>query len=301
MESKSSSHPLFGEAVRAIGAGDVDHLNRLLERAPELVRERTSPPASATLLHFSSFNGSAELSHAAPTTAPRIARVLLERGAKIDALAFGDSKGTALCWVLSSWFAFQGGIQNELADVYLDAGADIEGVSGDGAPLGHAIGFGYTPAVEHLARRGAFVDHLLAAAALGDLDRLSNWLQADGKFSSAAAEFTRGPKPETGRFSWPPPADPDLGALALVTAATHGRAEVVRWLLGIGVDPSASVSLDQSALHFAAYAGQREVVEVLLAAGARTDPRERQFDRTPAEWAQETGEDGLAARIRAES
>ena len=207
------------------------------------------------------------------------------------------ARGTALCWALSSWFAFESDVQNALADTYLDGGAAIEGVLGDGAPLGHAIGFGYTRAVEHLARRGAFVDHLTAAAALGDLSRLTGWF-GDGQFSSAALGFTRSAKEERGRFSWPPPRDPDPATLALVTAATHGRDEVVRWLLDVGVDPSASVSLGQTALHFAAYVGHPRVVEILLAAGARADARERQFDRTPSEWAEETGEHALATLIK---
>ena len=295
----TSEHPLFAEAVQAIAAGDVEGLRTLLDRAPELVGARTEPPCSATLLHYTAFNGFEEVSHAAPATLPDIARLLLERGAEADALAFEDAKGTALCWALSSWITFASGVQNALADAYLDGGAAIEGVAGDGAPLGHAIGFGYTSAVEHLAARGAFAQHLTAAAALGDVSRLAGWYLGDGQFSPEAATFARGAKGETGRFSWPPPSAPDLAALALVTAATHGRDEVVRWLLEAGVDPSASVSFDQTPLHFAAYVGHPAVVETLLAAGARTDVRERQFDRTPAEWAEETNEPALAARIRA--
>ena len=292
-------HALFAEGVAAIGAGNVGALRALLDRAPELVRARTAPPDHATLLHHTAFNGFEEVSHTAPPTTPDMARLLLERGADADALAFDGTKGTALCWALSSWFTYEGGVQNALVDAYLDGGAAIEGVAGDGAPLGHAIGFGYTSAVEHLAARGAAVDHLPAACALGDLARLKGWRRPDGRFDPAALEFTCGEKDETGRFSWPPPCDPDPHALALVTAATHGRDEVVRWLLETGVDPNAAVSLDQSALHFAAYTGHARVVEALLEAGARADAREGQFDRTPAEWALETGEEALADRIRA--
>lgn len=292
-----AAHPLFGEAVGAIATGDLDALRTLLDRAPDLVTARTASPVAATLLHHTAFNGVDALCFDAPAETPHLAELLLKRGAKADAVAFGDPRGTPLCWALSSWFTHAGGVQVPLIDVYLDGGAQLEGLSDDGAPLGHAIGFGYTAAVEHLARRGARADHLTAAAALGDVNRLRSWLAPDGSFAPEALEFTRGAKDETGRFSWPPPRDPDPAALALTTAATHGRLAVVRMLVEQGVDPDASMSLDQTPLHFAAYMGHRPVAEYLLTAGARTDVHERQFGLVAADWARETGEDVLARRI----
>ena len=289
------AHPLFAEAVHALGRGDHSGLRALLDRAPELVLARTEPPMSATLLHYSSFNGTEELAFDAPAETPDLARLLCERGAEADACAFEGSRSTPLCWALSSWFTRR--IQSGLADAYLDAGAAIEGLDGDGAPLGHAIAFGYTRSVEHLARRGARTDHVVAAAALGDVERITSWLRTDGTFAEEALGFTRGEREEAGRFSWPPRRDPDPVPLALVTAATHGRTDVVRVLLDAGADPNVADSNDQTALHFAAYVGHPDVVELLLERAARNDIRERQFDRTAAEWARETGEDVLAARI----
>ena len=249
------------------------------------------------LLHYTAFNGFEEVSHNAPKTTPSLARLLIDRGAASDALAFDDPHGTPMCWALSSWFTHVSRVQTRLVDVYLDGGACIEGVLQDGAPLGHAIGFSYALAVEHLARRGAKTDHVLAAAALGNVEQLSQWLQSDGTFIPRSLEFARGEREETGRFSWPPPRDPDPFALALVTAATHGRVETVRWLLEHGATPDQAVSLDQTPLHFAAYVGHVPVVDLLLEHSARTDIRERQFGRTAAEWARETGEEAIAARL----
>jgi len=285
----------------AIAAGESAEFSRLLDTSPDLVRARASAPVDATLLHCTAFNGLDELCHTAPRATPDLARRLLARGAEVDAVVAQDPHATTLCWNLSSWFTHAGGVQLPLVDACLDAGAAIEGVAADGAPLGHAIGFGYTRAVEHLAARGASVAHLPAAAALGDVERIAQWMHPDGSFAPEAARFTRGPKPVTGRFSWPPPAEPDLAALALVTAATHGRDELVRWLLEGGVPADASVCLGQTPLHFAAYVGHPRVVELLLEAGAATDVRERQFGRTPAEWAEETDEHELASQIRAAS
>ena len=297
MHHANRGHALFPEAVHALGAGDVTTLRELLGQAPELVLARGSVPPRGTLLHYGSFNGFDEVSHTAPPTAPEMARMLIERGADAQALVDDKSWGTAMCWALSSWFTFAGGVQNALVDAYLAGGAAIEGVAGDGAPLGHAIGFGYTSAVEHLASSGAHVHHLMAAAALGDLERLSGW-HRNGRFAAEALAYAQGLRRETGRFSWPPARDVDGGTQALITAATHGRKEVVAWLLHIGVDPNASVSLGQTALHFAAYAGHPEVVTLLLEAGARVDAHEAQFDRTPWEWALETGEQAIADQIR---
>jgi hypothetical protein len=297
MNELAGATPTFVRAVRAIGRGDVEALQLLLDGAPELVHERGPAPALATLLHYSAFNGSEELAFTAPPTAPRVAHLLLERGAQPDSLAFEDPRGTPLCWSLSSWHAFSGGVQNELADAYLDGGAAIEGVLDDGAPLGHAVGFGYTPAVEHLVSRGDRARGLPAACALGEVERVLGWLRPDARFEAEALDFTRGEKAECGRFSWPPPQDPDPLALALVTAATHGRVHLVEALLEAGADPDRAVSFGQTALHFAAYCGHAEIVGLLLRGGARRDLREAQFDRTPAQWARETGEEPLAMRI----
>ena len=267
------------------------------DRNAEYKDGQEAPPNMSLFIRFArSFTGHGQALIRPPET-PQLAALLLERGAQADAVALGDPRGTPLCWALSSWFTHAGGVQTGLTDAYLDGGARIEGLSGDGAPLGHAIGFGYTASVEHLARRGARADHLTGAAALGDVAQLRAWMRTDGSFSPQALTFTMGTRRETGRFSWPPPLDPDPAALALVTGATHGRLAVVRMLVEHGIEPDRAVSMDQTALHFAAYMGHRAVVEYLLTVGARTDMRERQFGLTAADWARETGEDDLAQRI----
>jgi hypothetical protein len=251
--SWSSDHPGFEVAVQAILDGDLPAMTASLDAAPDLVTARGAPPVGATLLHITAFNGFEALCFPTPAAMPAIARLLIERGAEPDATTFDSPSGTPLCWNLSSWWPCAAGLQCDMADAYLDGGAAIDGVSNDGAPIGHAIGFGYTRAVEHMARRGARTDYLTAAAALGALDRLRPWRRADGTFADEAMNFAQHPeKTERDRFSWPPPRNPEPNALALVTAATHGRAEVVDWLLQSGVDPNRAVSFDQTALHFAA-------------------------------------------------
>lgn len=298
MTKEHDQHSRFQDALQTILKGDLDGLTRLLDDAPDLVHARTQPPANATLLIYTAFNGFDEVCFPAPKETPQLAKLLIERGADPDATAFEGTSFTPLNSALSSWFTFCSGVQNALADAYLDGGASIEGIEGHGDPLGHAIGFGYTPAVEHLANRGAKSDYLLAAAALGRVDQLSAWYQGDGTFAAEAMNFYQHPtQNERGRFSWPPPRDPNPMAAVLVTAATHDRINVVEWALANGADPNRAVSLDQTALHFAAHLGHAKIVDMLLAAGARTNIREKQFDKTAAEWAAENGEKAIVQKL----
>ena len=59
-------------------------------------------------------------------------------------------------------------------------GARVDGLDDDGTPLWTAITFGYTDAAEALVRCGARVDNLVFAAALGRLDAVEGYFDADG-------------------------------------------------------------------------------------------------------------------------
>ncbi len=299
MTSENAKHPKFRDALQTIINGDLARLTQLLHAHPDLVHARSDPPANATLLIYTAFNGFDEVCFPAPRDTPKLAKLLIDRGADPDARAFDGPGFTPLNSALSSWFTFCSGVQNALADVYLDGAAAIEGVEGWGDPLGHSIGFGYTPAVELLANRGARSDYLLAAAALGRVDQLSDWYLGDGKFTSEAMDFHQHPTvTERGRFSWPPPRDPDPMPAVLVTAATHDRIDVVEWALAHNADPNRAVSFDQTALHFAAHLGHAVLVDKLLAAGACTDIHERQFNKTAAEWADENDHVSISANLK---
>ncbi|MFH1810506.1 MAG: ankyrin repeat domain-containing protein [Pseudomonadota bacterium] len=60
---------------------------------------------------------------------------------------------------------------------------------------------------------------------------------------------------------------------ALHWAAWSGQTEVLRWLLAQGLDVEARARLDQRPLHLAALAGQLEAARALLDAGAEVDAR----------------------------
>ena len=81
------SNLLLSSVVLLLSVLLLEGLCRILDRAPELVRERTAPPMCATLLHYSSFNGSEELAHAAVDGLPhRISVLRDEAGEEVDAV-----------------------------------------------------------------------------------------------------------------------------------------------------------------------------------------------------------------------
>ena len=82
---------------------------------------------------------------------------------------------------------------------------------------------------------------------------------------------------------------------AVARAVAIGGAPAVRRLLDLGfpLDPPGPIG----SLHLAAGYGEREVADVLLAAGADRHATDGMFHTTPAGWARYLGEPGLAAAL----
>lgn len=282
----------FSQAVEAIASGDESGLRALLERRPGLVRERAPRAHQATLLHYVAANG-VEVQRS-PKNAPAMARILLEAGAEADAVApiYGTAD-TTLCLAVTSIHPYLAGVQTSLVDVLTDHGAKVDGVADDGAPLGCALMFGYRDAAERLAERGARVDNLIYAAGLGRTEAVRHMLAS----GTGTGGIVRRTDERAGRFSFPVARDAGAREVALIVAAMHGRLPAVRALLDGGVDANATPFCRQSALHYAAYMGRAEVVEELLARGADASLTDTQMHRTPAQWARETGNSGIAERL----
>lgn len=85
--------------------------------------------------------------------------------------------------------------------------------------------------------------------------------------------------------------DPDLSDQTdlLVTAAHHGRLEAVRLLIDLGTDPNQQAANGRGAMHEAAWAGQENVVRLLLNRNARCDIRTEAHGGTPAGYANHAG------------
>jgi hypothetical protein len=261
---------LFEAAADAIITGDLPALRALLDERPQLIRERSTRVHRATLLHYLSANGVEDFRQKSPENAVSVAEMLLGAGAQADALADtygGGSAQTTLCLLASSIHPAMAGVQAALVETLLDYGAAINGLEDDGLPLMTALAFGYLEAAQALARRGARVDNLVAAAALGQLDRVKSFFHQDGSLKT----------------DLPSVIDPFGGVigrerqinLGLIWASLFGQSAVVKYLLQGGADPCATANTGQTAFHLAAHGGQLEIVRLLLAKKASMEVKNR--------------------------
>ena len=155
----------FDEAVTAVITGDAATLEKLLQEDPGLIEARAPSEHRSTLLHYVGANGIEDELQKTPRNAVEITRILLEAGAEVDALAGtygGGTNQTTLCLLVSSCHPAEAGLQPDLVKVLCDAGADVNGVADDGAPLATALMFSYTKSVDMLVQCGARIDNLLS-------------------------------------------------------------------------------------------------------------------------------------------
>jgi hypothetical protein len=112
---------------------------------------------------------------------PEIVRILTEAGADPDGRSPGDE--TPLHWAASS-------DDVDVAEALIDGGADLEVPDGSiGTPLDNAIGYGCWHVARLLVARGAKVDKLWHAAALGMMDRLRQLLDAQPSADEISQAF----------------------------------------------------------------------------------------------------------------
>lgn len=235
----------FEAAANAVVAGNEDALERLLRDHPELVHARSTRAHHATLLHYASANGVEDFRQKTPANAVAIARRLLEAGAAVDAQADtygGGAHQTTLNLLVSSVHPARAGVQVALVDTLLDFGAAIDGPANDGSPLHTALAFYYPDAADALARRGARVNSILAAAGLGREDLVRRLAGANGELREdvplAAVPWIRWPKNAKAHAE-----------LALIWAAALGWAGVVDFLSRQRVELVATDNQGFTALH----------------------------------------------------
>jgi len=163
--------PVAVGLTQAIQRGDLDALERMLTGRPEL--------ASVRMIGRNGVEGGWRTPlHAATDwpgyfpAAPAAVALLLEAGADPDDDTGGDCPETPLHWAAST-------DDVDVAVVLVDAGADLESPGGSiGTPLDNAVGYGCWHVARLLVQRGARVEKLWHAAALGMLERLDELLLA---------------------------------------------------------------------------------------------------------------------------
>jgi uncharacterized protein len=150
----------------AVLGGDLDLVRRLLSGNPDLARARfVARGGSGTALHFVTDwpgyfpNG------------PAIANLLIDAGGDPNAASSGPGRPeTPLHYAASS-------DDVDVAVALIDRGADLESPDGSiGTPLDNAIGYGCWHVARLLATRGARIEKVWHAAALGQLDTLETLL-----------------------------------------------------------------------------------------------------------------------------
>jgi ankyrin repeat protein len=142
----------------------------------------------------------------------------------------------------------------------------MNGPLDDGEPIMTALAFGYPDAAETLVRRGARVDNVVGAAALGRLELVKTFFEPDGRpRADAPARPVR----------WvPAPQSPKvLVDWALIHASKFGHAAVVDFLLRMRADPRLGDEQGLTALHWAAWSGHIDVMESLIRGKAPLEAR----------------------------
>ena len=259
----------FREAVAAIDAGDITSLERLVTETPSLVRERLASPAPwlrekiggaldgffqrPYLLWFVAEdpvrNGTL------PENIAAVARAIVDAARRESPLNLQEQIDYALTLVSWSWIARERGVQLDLIDVLVDAGAAVDGNQNN------ALVNGNFAAAEHLVRRGATLtlEAALCAGWWDDVDRLM------------------------------PNVDAKERQFALVLSALNGKADAMRRLIQAGADlnaPSAGLYSHGRPLHHAVWSGSLEAVKVLVEAGADLNAKDSAWDGTPLGWAE---------------
>ena len=199
-----------------------------------------------------------------PHNIGQITRTIIKAAGRDGASSLQEQLDYALRLVCWSWIARECGVQIELIDVLVDAGASLDGrrvYQGHcGAHCDSAVFNGNFAAAEHLLERGAPLT-LSAALCLGrwaDVERL-------------ARAATLAEKQD-----------------AFVLAALNGKAEALGRMLALGVDPTTVSTQNYShatALHHAVCSGSIDAVKVLVEAGADLTRRDTVYDATPLGWA----------------
>jgi ankyrin repeat protein len=249
-------------------------------------------------------DGNTPLHHAARSTDPAVAALLLDAGALLEALNHDGFSPLGVACAAGNW---------RLARFLIERGAKPEPKEGQPALLAAVVGDDDTAGVQLLLRHKAKVDSrgtgqrsaLLLACATGNAEIAGELLDAGADRNARDAEGLT-PLLETARGGHAPVlarlalAKPDVAAIddrgrnALVLAAEAGVApEFLRHLIAMGVNPEQRDQDGRRALEHALGAGRWPLVAVLdpsypLPASVAEGLSEGHFEKTPRELLRES-------------
>jgi ankyrin repeat protein len=259
--------PSFRAAVTALQRGDVAALARLLDDEPRLLHDRILEPAcyreasrsqyfrDPKLFWFIANNPN--LMKRMPDNIVEVAETMIARGVDKSDLDY------ALELVMTSSPAREHGLQIPLLDRLTKAGATPTAKSID-VTLAH---WELEP-IQALLRAGHPMTAPIAAA-LGRTDRLEPLLRE---------------------------ASPEEIQNALGMAVINRQVEAARLALDAGADVNAFLPIHHHStpLHQAAIDDNLELIDLLLARGARTDIADKLWNSTPLGWARHQGKSRAA-------
>jgi Ankyrin repeats (many copies) len=258
----------FRAAVAAIRRGDVAGLAHLLDAEPRLLRERIVEPEcyreagrpqyfrDPKLFWFIANNPT--LMKRMPANIVEVSEVMIARGVDKGDLDY------ALELVMTSSPAREQGLQISLVELLLRAGATATTRAID-MTLGHCE----LAPILALLRMGHRMTAPIAAA-LGRTDQLAGLLDTA-------------------------PADEIQNALGM--AVINGQTNAAHLALEAGADPNRFLPVHAHSLplHQAALDENLELMELLVARGARTDIADKLWNGTPLDWAIHQGKDRARA------
>ena len=241
--SLSRTDPVAQALVEAIHAGELEQLAVLLREHRGLAAARIADArgSSGTPLHAAA-DWPGFFPHG-----PEVVAALIEAGANPSAPVEGSWHAeTPLHWAASS-------DDVEVARALIDGGADIEATGASiagGSPLDDAVGYGCWQVARLLVERGARVDRLWHAAALGMKSRVDELLAAS------------------------PPSGQQLTD-AFWQACHGGQRRMAEYLLSLGADLNGTPSWGEDTPLDAADGldtSRQALVEWLRARGAKKKP-----------------------------
>lgn len=233
---------LATKLILAIHDGDNDALRRLLAERPELATARMIGRKGIEGGWRSPLHAATDWPGYFPN-APAAVAILLEAGADPNDDTGGDRPETPLHWAASTDDA-------DVAAVLINGGADLETSGGSiGTPLDNAVGYGCWHVARLLVQRGAKVDKLWHAAALGMVARLEELMidrPDEEEVSKGFWHACSGAQRRAAEYLLVCGADlnwvPDYADGTPLDAANGSgtrRENVITWLRGLGARPSA--------------------------------------------------------------